>query len=838
MNDPGNLLKALIACLLACSCGRLLPDSGESYDGAVRALRNGNAAQALGLARLAEKRCGPREECSWSSRLLEAEVLLSDGQEVAAVAALSAEPPKGPQFAALAARRTWLLGDLEFSRGHPDHAEVLLDRAAEMASSAGAWDVGFEVGLSRGRLLFVYRHDADQAETIFRKVADQADRRRDDYHEAAALNGIGMMRLKEWRFDEAIPWFQKTTEAAKRGGVQRLIVAAGQNLAICYSQLGSFEEAIKSRQQAIALLGETGLAPYRMDLAWEMGNTYFEQRNPSKAVEFYRQALTLAVADTDKAKVHRTLARAYIDMQDWDDAEKSNNTALSYGNNDESRAWVEQNAAAIAAGRGRYQEACNLYRKTIQEARNTPIVLWESYAALAMLHTVTKDYPKANVEFEKAIEVIDNNSDKISIPDYRLTFFSRVIEFYQHYVQSLMAQRDYQRALEVADSSRARILLERLSSHRTLRRSSASDYLKIARASHSVLLFYWIAPAQSYLWVVTPARIYPPFQLPPAAQIRGWVDRYRAFVEQRIGDPMASENESGRHLYESLIAPAAELIPPGSRVILFPDDALNWLSFETLPVYGKTSKQKPHYWIEDVRPVLGPSLAVLNTEEEKARRAPDSMLIIGDPVSADPEFPKLEFASKEIQTIEAQFPSARKKVFTGSAARPDAYREAGPAGFSLLHFSAHAVANRESPLNSAIILSGSRDNYKLYARSIIDTPLQADLVTISACRGAGARSYLGEGLVGFTWAFLQAGARNVIAGLWDVTDSSTPAIMSVLYSKIASGANPADALRDAKLSIIHSAQGYHRPYYWGPLEIYTRDVRQFASSAPSRAATR
>ena len=365
-------------------------------------------------------------------------------------------------------------------------------------------------------------------------------------------------------------------------------------------------------------------------------------------------------------------------MRNWDEAEKSNNTALSYASDDQSRLWVEKNAAAIAAGRGRYQEACNLYLKTIQDARNTPIVLWESYAALAMLHTATKDYAKANVEFEKAIEVIDNNSDKISIPDYRLTFFSRVIEFYQHYVQSLMAQRDYQRALEVADSSRARILLERLSSHRTLRRSSASDYLKIARASHSVLLFYWIAPEQSYLWVVTPARIYPPFQLPPAAQIRGWVDRYRAFVEQRIGDPMASENEAGRRLYESLIAPAAELIPPGSRVILFPDDALNWLSFETLPVYGKTPKQKPHYWIEDVRPVLGPSLAVLNTEEEKMRRAPDSMLIIGDPVSADPEFPKLEFASKEIQTIEAQLPSARKKVFTGSAARPDAYRESRP----------------------------------------------------------------------------------------------------------------------------------------------------------------
>ncbi len=707
-----------------------------------------------------------------------------------------------------------------------------------MAASAGAWDVGFEAALSQGRLLFVYRHQADQAEAIFRKIADQAARRQDAYHEAVAWNGIGMMRLKDWRFDEAIPWFQKTMEAARRGGVQRLIVAAGHNLAICYSQLGSYEEAIKSRQQAIDLLGESGLAPYRMNMALEMGNTYLEAGDAQKATNFYRQALALAVNDADKARIHWTLATAYTRLQDWEDAEKSNNTALSYANNDESRPWVEQNAAAIAAGRGRYPEACNLYLKAIQDAKSTPIVQWESYAALAQLRTITKDYSQANTEFEKAIEVIDNNVDKVSIPDYRLTFFSRLVEFYQDYVRSLVAQRDFERALEVADSSRARILLERLALRRTPGRSSARAYLDIARASNSVLLFYWIAPAQSYLWVVTPARIYPPFQLPPAGQIRGWVERYRAFVEQRLGDPMAQQNEAGRQLYEALIAPAAELIPHGSRVIIFPDDALNWLSFETLPVYGSSPKQKPHYWIEDVRPALAPSLAVLNTKEMKRRQSPDSLLVIGDPVSPGPEFPKLAFAPQEIETIESQFPAARKKTLTGAMARPGAYREADPANFSLVHFSAHAVANRESPLESAIILSGDSGNYKLYARNIIDTPLRAELVTISACRSAGARSYLGEGLVGFAWAFLQAGAHNVIAGLWDVTDSSTPALMRGLYSSIAAGANPVDALRDAKLSLIHSSLGYHRPYYWGPLEIYTRDVHQFGGGRPSLAGAR
>ena len=132
------------------------------------------------------------------------------------------------------------------------------------------------------------------------------------------------------------------------------------------------------------------------------------------------------------------------------------------------------------------------------------------------------------------------------------------------------------------------------------------------------------------------------------------------------------------------------------------------------------------------------------------------------------------------------------------------------------------MANKESPLDSAIILSPGGDNFKLYARDVIGIPLQADLVTISACRSAGARSYSGEGLVGFVWAFFQAGARNVIAGLWDVTDSSTPAIMSVLYAKIASGVGAADALRAAKLKLVHSKEGYRRPYYWGAFQIYTR----------------
>src|ERR1700674_1838940 len=84
-------------------------------------------------------------------------------------------------------------------------------------------------------------------------------------------------------------------------------------------------------------------------------------------------------------------------------------------------------------------------------------VFWlygESHAALAQLYTRTANYPQANREFAKAIQIIDNNVDMVSTQNYKLTFFSLLIGFYQNYVRALVAQQGFEQALEVADSSR------------------------------------------------------------------------------------------------------------------------------------------------------------------------------------------------------------------------------------------------------------------------------------------------------------------------------------------------------------------------------------------------
>ena len=95
---------------------------------------------------------------------------------------------------------------------------------------------------------------------------------------------------------------------------------------------------------------------------------------------------------------------------------------------------------------------------------------------------------------------------------------------------------------------------------------------------------------------------------------------------------------------------------------------------------------------------------------------------------------------------------------------------------------------------------------------------------MSACRSAGDHAYSGDGLVGFSWAFMKAGARHVIAGLWDIDDASTPQLMDRLYAGIAAGHTPGRALRDAKRALIAAGGAPAAPYRWAAFELFTASL--------------
>jgi CHAT domain-containing protein len=429
------------------------------------------------------------------------------------------------------------------------------------------------------------------------------------------------------------------------------------------------------------------------------------------------------------------------------------------------------------------------------------------------------------------LRVIESNRADQLYNKYKISFLNNLIHFYEDYVALLIKQNNFKRALEVADSSRASVLTEGLLGKTDARKKQLTNEVqRAAKASHGVFLFYWLAPKKSYLWALTEKDSVIK-ELPEKGQIDRDVQSYRALIEQH-GDPLATPSAAGQRLYSALIQPVEHLIPAGGRVVIVPDGSLHSLNFETLV----SNNPKPHYWIQDVTISVTPSLGVLQTPKPVSALRP-ALLLMGDPVTKGTGFEELPEAKHEMASVRQHFPNARNVVvYTRENATPDAYAEAGPRQFSTIHFATHVEPNEQSPLDSAIILSARAkgNGFRLYARDVAEMPLSADLVTISACRGAGTRALSGEGLVGFAWAFFQAGARNVVTSLWDANDESTTELMGRFYQGVENHRTYATALRDAKLSMLQSK--YRKPYYWAPFQLYSLSIESSASAESSSRA--
>ena len=650
-----------------------------------------------------------------------------------------------------------------------------------------------------------------------------ADEQEDAFSRAALWNNLSRLLIRSAEYDRAIPYLEKAHATAQDIGARMLDAAILSNLSACHYELGDLDTALRLSNEAVALEERMHAASLLKYAYGDLGNIYFLKNDLPHAVASYQRVLELSEkhgAMEGAAWWAANLATAYAEMHEWDQAAAMNRKAQALareGHDEAAEKYLDLNAAEIAAGRGNRDEAKHLYTDLLNRlGASASGVVWEADAGLADIYAAEGNPTQARAYFERALAAIEDRRSGL-LNDYKITFLSDAIRFYQEYVDLLIDQGDSAKALAVADSSRARLLAERLASRDAAPAGKTPNFGAVAKASASVLLSYWIAPRHSVVWAISASGEQQMFELPAdAAKIRRLVDAYTSGIEGGVRDPRAEGSETGAELYRILVQPAARLIPPGSRVIIVPDGPLANLNFETLLTPGN----KPQYWIEQVTVSVAPSLGLL-AERMDAHEHAHGLLLFGSPKPA-PSYPMLPYADREMAAIRDHFPSRSTALFSGAAATPAAYRDAHPDQFALIHFTTHAEANRERPLDSAVILSPVGDDYKLYAREVFATPLHAGLVTVSACRSAGAKAYAGEGLVGFAWAFLHAGAKNVIAGLWDVDDNSTAQLMDHLYAGLAAGQRPDQALRQAKLALLASTGPMRKPYYWAPFELYRR----------------
>jgi len=264
-----------------------------------------------------------------------------------------------------------------------------------------------------------------------------------------------------------------------------------------------------------------------------------------------------------------------------------------------------------------------------------------------------------------------------------------------------------------------------------------------------------------------------------------------------------------RRLHRHLIAPveATGLLQGKRRLVLIPHAELHYLPFAAL----MEDTGKDRFLVQRYELLEAPSASVWLGLEAKHAAAGNRLLAFA------PRTDVLPGSKREVEAI-VRTAGASGRAMIDEAATEGAFRQQGPDS-RVIHLATFGILNKQNPLFSYVELgAGGGHDGRLEVHEIFGLSLTADLVVLSACQtGVGSGSLAdvpaGDDWVGLNRAFLQAGARRVMATLWSVEDWSTASFMERFYREYSASDDAVHALATAQRAAL-SAPATSHPFAW------------------------
>lgn len=198
-----------------------------------------------------------------------------------------------------------------------------------------------------------------------------------------------------------------------------------------------------------------------------------------------------------------------------------------------------------------------------------------------------------------------------------------------------------------------------------------------------------------------------------------------------------------------------------------------------------------------------PSLAVIGLLRRRRAKIAERPLVLGVP---DASAPAIE---AEVEAVRRSIRDAR--VLRGPAATTDALRR-GTGRPELVHVACHGFYGDSAPWSAGLRLGDAW----LSLPEVYALPGTGDLVVLSGCETGRGAVYSGDEWVGLVRGFLQAGARAVVASLWEVHDRSAARLMGDFYAHLAGGHAVAEALA---LAQRRARRDNPMPLGWAPFMV-------------------
>lgn len=368
-----------------------------------------------------------------------------------------------------------------------------------------------------------------------------------------------------------------------------------------------------------------------------------------------------------------------------------------------------------------------------------------------------------------------------------------------------------------------------------------------------------------------------------AGRIRAAVERLRRDIDpdrqSGASDRWAFDRNTAHQLHQQLVAPVAPLLAGRGRVFVAAGGALSALPFSVLvSATPQGADDDPdalratHWFGDDVALVHIPSiqsLALLRRARTTGRRG--GFFGVGDPSldgesiqrargaafdppTADQVFqpgrtrdggslvnlstlrrlPRLPGTARELEAVRATLDAPEASVLLGARATESNVRAADLSRTGVLLFSTHGLTMAEGNIVGAgepgLVLTPpsvarNGDDGFLAASEVTTLRLDADWVILSACNTATGDGGVSTGLGGLARAFFYAGARNLLASHWKVSDDVAPVLITRTLALERSGTSRAEAFRQAmrevRMDAAHDGPtaSWAHPFFWAPFVL-------------------
>jgi CHAT domain-containing protein/tetratricopeptide (TPR) repeat protein len=775
------------------------------------------------------------------------------------------------------------LGMLALKRGDLVEAERLLERSLKVLQDRRGLK-HFEVaqGLNNLAQLRKATGQFKQAEELYTESLKirQATLGAEHPEVAASLNSLANLHFARSRYQEAEPLYRECLRIreAKLGKTHQAVAETANNLGILDTALGRYEEAERLLDRALEIRRQR-LGKSHPEVAQTLSDLAVLARvrgQHDKAEQLYRQSLALFDAALPQDHPNRALtlgnlAFLHASCNRWQESAEVT---------DKARHIVRRHIQDVLPGLSE-QEQLQFLETQHQTSFHTALSLGlarRQDAGLVALSTGWLLNGKAvgqQALAERALLARDSQAPEAAAAGRRLGAVRAQLAALSLQVPAAGQETAHRQQLAVL-IAQEQGLAKQLGRVRTrpvqtdpwveledVRRALPGDavLIEMARVRERDFTAAGTAPVWSgeryAAWVIPPAGKGPVrlLDLGPATRVDAAVRAVRQELHNALETIGADEARSERRLRGALaraarlvLRPLEDQAGPARRWLLSPDDLLWLLPWAALPLADDSFALEKHAinYLVSGRDVLaeagqekpGPSLILADPDYDLKPAAPAAQLRGGG-------LPRLGPAERLPGTAaEARAIAPRLKAYTGVAPQVFLGRNAQEGVFKkassprVVQLATHGFfldgpsdGSLQNPLlRCGLLLAGANQPARVGEEDGILTGLEivgadlrgTELVVLSACETGIGQVRGGEGVAGLRQAFQLAGARCVVATLWQIPDTETVPLMTAFFDGLARGQDKADALRAAQLKLLQDRRnrtGSTHPFFWAAFTL-------------------